>query len=140
VSLKFLEQIYDYSLDKWVWLDISANAIYVNSRKKKASKQISKGFYSMDWSFIFGRRTGEVQCSYCGLFVGAREITRDHIVPKSQGGTFTAPACAPCNDLKKDTKPIPWAIEASMSGLAFGGKREISKALILLTKDLEEDT
>lgn len=112
MSLKFLELIYDYSMDKWVWLDVREDAIYVDNRKKEAPRNISKGFYSMDWNFVLGDRAGLVQCSYCGLFVGSREITRDHVYPKSKGGFSTAPACRPCNEAKTDLRPIEWALYA----------------------------
>jgi 5-methylcytosine-specific restriction endonuclease McrA len=112
LSLKFLELIYDYSADKWVWLDIRADAIYVDNIKKKAPKRLSRGFYSMDWNFVFGRRGGTVQCAYCGLFISAKEVTRDHVYPRSKGGYSTAPACRPCNEAKIDLRPIEWAVYA----------------------------
>jgi len=112
VSLKFLELMYDYSIDRWVWYDVRREAIYVDNTKRKAPKHVSKGFYSMDWNFVLRRREGWVQCAYCGLFMGAREITRDHVYPRSKGGFSTAPACRPCNEAKTDLRPIEWALYA----------------------------
>lgn len=35
--------------------------------------------------------------------------TRDHVIPKSRGGTFTAWCCHQCNQLKADMSLIEWA-------------------------------
>jgi len=134
MSLKNLELIYDRSKDKWVWFDVRTDSIYVDNVKRASTKILSKGFYPLNWNFVLNKRGNSVQCSYCGLFMAANESTRDHIVPKSKGGVFTTSACKPCNDLKKDTMPIAWAIEASESGLAFGEKHHLSEVLVLLTK------
>lgn len=45
-------------------------------------------------------------CQYCGRRLPARELTLDHIVPRSRGGLSTwrnlVVACFPCNDRKGD--------------------------------------
>ena len=48
-------------------------------------------------------------CQYCGLQPGADELTIDHVVPRSQGGTSTwencVLACMTCNKRKADRTP-----------------------------------
>lgn len=48
-------------------------------------------------------------CQYCGHARGKRELTIDHIVPKSKGGKNDwmncVAACKDCNNLKKDLLP-----------------------------------
>lgn len=35
--------------------------------------------------------------------------TKDHVIPKSRGGTFTAWCCRQCNQIKADMSLIEWA-------------------------------
>ncbi len=48
-------------------------------------------------------------CAYCGKLVRDSEVTIDHIVPKSRGGTFSwgnlITACDRCNQKKGDKLP-----------------------------------
>lgn len=48
-------------------------------------------------------------CAYCGGVFGKRELTRDHVVPRVQGGpdtwTNVLTACAPCNLRKGGRRP-----------------------------------
>ncbi len=48
-------------------------------------------------------------CQYCGAQPGRAELTIDHIVPRSRGGTTTwenvTTACGPCNRRKGDRTP-----------------------------------
>ena len=48
-------------------------------------------------------------CQYCGMQPGADELTIDHVVPRSQGGTSTwencVLACLACNKRKADRTP-----------------------------------
>jgi 5-methylcytosine-specific restriction endonuclease McrA len=48
-------------------------------------------------------------CQYCGAQPGKRELTIDHVVPRSKGGTKTwenlVTACGPCNRRKGDRDP-----------------------------------
>ena len=54
-------------------------------------------------------------CQYCGRRLPARELTLDHVVPRSRGGRSTwrnlVVACFPCNDRKGNHLPR----EADMS-------------------------
>jgi len=44
------------------------------------------------------------RCLYCGRGFGQKELTRDHVVPRGQGGADTwtnvVAACKPCNNFK----------------------------------------
>src|SRR5688572_1027461 len=48
-------------------------------------------------------------CQYCGVQPGGEELTIDHVVPRSQGGTSTwdncVLACIECNKRKADRTP-----------------------------------
>ena len=48
-------------------------------------------------------------CVYCNERLFRRDLTRDHVLPQSRGGTSTpdnlVPCCAPCNRQKSD-KPL----------------------------------
>jgi 5-methylcytosine-specific restriction endonuclease McrA len=48
-------------------------------------------------------------CAYCGAEGIARDLTLDHVVPRSRGGRTTwdnvVTACAPCNRRKSDRTP-----------------------------------
>lgn len=48
-------------------------------------------------------------CQYCGLQPGGEELTIDHVVPRSQGGTSTwdncVLSCIDCNKRKADRTP-----------------------------------
>lgn len=49
------------------------------------------------------------QCQYCGSQPGTRNLTYDHVVPKSRGGKTNweniVTACLPCNSKKADRTP-----------------------------------
>lgn len=48
-------------------------------------------------------------CAYCGDCFGARDLSRDHVLPVSKGGrdrwTNVVTACRPCNTRKADRTP-----------------------------------
>ena len=48
-------------------------------------------------------------CQYCGVRMSAKELTCDHVVPRSQGGRMSwdnvVAACAPCNRRKGGRTP-----------------------------------
>lgn len=111
--MKFTELVFDAHLGAWVYLDIYNDAIYYDNKRLKLRHSLRSGFYPYEYNFLFGRRDGIIQCSYCGIFFPNRLITRDHVYPKSKGGQFTSPACYPCNEAKADTLPIEWAIKSS---------------------------
>lgn len=49
-------------------------------------------------------------CCYCELTIPIREITREHIIPKSKGGRIVAPCCLACNRQKRDMLLIDFII------------------------------
>lgn len=108
--MKFNELVYDAQLGAWVYLDIYNDAVYYDNKRHRLRYSLRSGFYPYEYNFLFGRRDGQIQCSYCGIFFVPRLITRDHVYPKSKGGQFTTPACYPCNETKANTLPIEWAI------------------------------
>lgn len=54
-------------------------------------------------------------CLYCGFEFRFRDLTRDHIMPRSRGGPNTwdnvATACRRCNLAKRDRTPEEWGQE-----------------------------
>ena len=111
--LKFTELVFDAHLGAWVYLDIYNDAVYHNNRKHRLRYNLRSGFYPYEYNFLLGARDGKIQCSYCGVFFGTRNITRDHVYPKSRGGQFTTPACYNCNETKANMLPIEWALMLS---------------------------
>ncbi len=58
------------------------------------------------------RRIGRGICYYCGAKVGSKNLTMDHVIPLSRGGTSSrdniVPACKECNNKKKYMLPVEW--------------------------------
>ena len=58
------------------------------------------------------RRIARGVCYYCGTKVGSKNLTMDHVVPLSRGGTSSrdniVPACKECNNKKKYMLPWEW--------------------------------
>lgn len=58
------------------------------------------------------RRVEKGICYYCGRRVPPEELTMDHRIPLSQGGTSSreniVPACKECNTKKKYFTPWEW--------------------------------
>lgn len=56
---------------------------------------------------VFGR--DNFQCQYCDKQPGTSELTYDHVIPRSQGGTTVweniVTACVPCNSKKGSRTP-----------------------------------
>jgi 5-methylcytosine-specific restriction enzyme A len=51
-------------------------------------------------------------CTYCGIKVNPADLTMDHVIPLSRGGTSErfniVPACKDCNNKKKYLLPAEW--------------------------------
>jgi len=101
------ELIYDVQLGAWISIDLAAQGL-----QKKISEFVAKrrGYFPYSYNFVLGRRGDTAQCSYCGKFILMKEMTRDHVWPKSLGGEITTTACYDCNTKKKDMKPIEWGL------------------------------
>lgn len=78
-------------------------------------------------------------CLYCGAQMSARWLTRDHVVPRAQGGadTFdnTVTACRPCNELKGARRPE----QAKMPLLAVPFTPNRAEWLYLLNRNVLAD-
>lgn len=74
-------------------------------------------------------------CMYCGHRIGERELTRDHIVPRSRGGrdtwTNVVAACRRCNQRKGCRLPE----EAGMEILAIPYQPNMAEWLALINGD-----
>jgi 5-methylcytosine-specific restriction endonuclease McrA len=58
------------------------------------------------------RRLAKGICHYCNRQTPPKELTMDHIVPISRGGTSykgnVVPCCKECNRAKKQLLPMEW--------------------------------
>lgn len=68
---------------------------------------------------------GSKACCYCGVIVPRKEITSEHIIPKSKGGRITAPCCLACNREKADMLLIDYII------LLLGARKAMRKAKVI---------
>lgn len=68
------------------------------------------GHYPLSFNFVTQQDTKFVQCSYCGKPIPVKQVTRDHVYPKSKGGIIKTPSCLNCNTIKEDMLPIEFAI------------------------------
>lgn len=110
MALKDWELRYDRTLNKWVWLNIQEEQPLPADCVRKRYSNLKNGFYPYEFNFLYYIKEQELSCSYCGIVLPSRKLTRDHIYPKSKGGCITTPACNLCNQTKGDKKPIEWAI------------------------------
>jgi hypothetical protein len=116
IIMEYNELIFDANIGAWIYIDIYKPIKKIIGFVNQALK---RGFFPYSFNFVFGKRGETAQCSYCGRFFLMREMTRDHIWPKSLGGIITTTACYECNTKKKDKKPIEFAIWASETGFAL---------------------
>lgn len=110
MSLKYMELRYDRDLSKWMWVDIRNAEQISEVNVRRRFSLLKNGFYPYEFNFLFYIKENTTQCSYCGIFLPSRQLTRDHIYPKSLGGIITTPCCRPCNEAKINMTPIQWAI------------------------------
>ena len=75
----------------------------------KRERNKARELKSSEW---WKRKLAKGICVYCGKKTPAEELTMDHIVPVSRGGTTSkgnvAPACKTCNIKKKQLLPLEW--------------------------------
>lgn len=85
--------------------------------------------------FARDRRT----CMYCGTQLADRQLTRDHVLPKSRGGgdawENVVTACRRCNGKKADRTPE----EASMPLLALPYAPNYAEALLMRNRRILAD-
>lgn len=66
-------------------------------------------------------RHRETTCYYCGKSCEKHGWTRDHIVPRCQGGMRTVLCCGPCNQHKGRLSANDWrAVLAFRAGVPVG--------------------
>jgi 5-methylcytosine-specific restriction endonuclease McrA len=74
--------------------------VYINIRKRREQSSMKRlRIYMRD----------KYRCQYCGERKGVRELTLDHILPRSRGGDNSpinvVTACMKCNNRKSDRTP-----------------------------------
>lgn len=83
------------------WYDLPGDKAHI-ARERKKAQDLKK---SQWWKNILGRGL----CHYCGNKFPATELTMDHVVPVSRGGSSTkgnvVPACRKCNQEKRLATP-----------------------------------
>ena len=89
------------------WYDLQIDRAHYVKEKKKA-QELKK---SQWWKNILGKGI----CHYCEGKFAAKDLTMDHVVPVSRGGTSTkgnvVPACRKCNENKKLATPVEMAFK-----------------------------
>ncbi|MEO0975245.1 MAG: HNH endonuclease, partial [Pseudomonadota bacterium] len=84
-------------------------------------------------------RRDDCLCMYCGVELAPRQLTRDHVVPLSRGGTDTwensVTACRPCNHRKADRL----LEELGLSLLAVPYVPNLAEAMILVNRTILAD-
>jgi 5-methylcytosine-specific restriction endonuclease McrA len=82
---------------------------WVDESYIKREKQRARELRRTSWWL---RRINDGKCHYCGMVVGPKGLTMDHIVPLSRGGKSKkgniVAACKDCNNKKKYLLPIEW--------------------------------
>jgi hypothetical protein len=109
-----------FNCEVWYNVNLNRKGLLVNKVVKKRDvyrAALGSGHFPLTFNFPFKRDGRYIQCSFCGIFVYYRYITRDHVYPKSKGGVIKAPACESCNVAKENMLPIEWALYASNHGL-----------------------
>jgi 5-methylcytosine-specific restriction endonuclease McrA len=81
----------------------------VSEEQVRREKDKARDLRRSQW---WKNRLGRGLCHYCGATFPAEELTMDHIVPITRGGTSTrgnlVPACKECNNRKKYLLPLEW--------------------------------
>lgn len=98
-----------------ILLDTTGSAV-MSRRKDWLRSARGSGHYPLSFNFVLQTDTRVVQCSYCGCAIPVKEVTRDHVYPKSKGGIIKTPCCLNCNTIKEDMKPIEFALWFTKEG------------------------
>ena len=84
------------------WISINKDDKHIARERVKA-----KALRKSQW---WQNKLNEGICHYCGKQFSRDELTMDHIVPVSRGGTSTkgnvVPCCKQCNSDKKYLTPV----------------------------------
>ena len=109
-------QLFDWQ--DWSEVPVAEDELYVQaiSQRFRVPEIISlKGFDKLPNSLVtFNRRNifkrDRFTCQYCGKQPDRQELTIDHVLPRSRGGTSTwgncVLACLSCNRRKADRLPV----------------------------------
>lgn len=77
---------------------------YISREKDKARKLRGSAWWR--------KKTSPGICSYCGMKFPPGELTMDHVIPVSRGGTSEkfniVPCCKECNNKKRYLLPAEW--------------------------------
>lgn len=107
-----------YSFNEWLTVKATANDIVVRTaiRHIKAPKIIKLELYdkipgmAVRFSRLNIYERDKYMCQYCYNIFRQRDLTLDHVLPKSRGGKSTwdnvVCACMECNSKKADRTPI----------------------------------
>jgi 5-methylcytosine-specific restriction endonuclease McrA len=83
----------------WAVPSVVRLKVYINVRKYERKGNLRIRIFVRD----------AFRCQYCGQVMEARDLTLDHIIPRSRGGTNDAlnlcTACIPCNNRKGNRTP-----------------------------------
>ena len=83
---------------------ISADSDHLKREKAKARELRDSAWWK--------RKRASGVCYYCGSKVAPSELTMDHLIPITRGGTSVrpnlVPACKECNNKKKYLLPTEW--------------------------------
>ena len=119
------EAVHYYASDKVIWdLGAEFQVFHGGYQKTGLQSQISiksiisvrgetrrnytKETINSHGNFLLFRRDHNL-CAYCGLYFESRDLTRDHVHPRSRGGSNawenSVTACKHCNSKKADRTP-----------------------------------
>jgi 5-methylcytosine-specific restriction endonuclease McrA len=106
-----------YTWEDWSQLAPSAGELFIQAVRTRLRVPEVVALTSYDrlpnLAVAFSRRNifkrDHYTCQYCGVQPGSEELTIDHVLPRSQGGTSTwencVLACVACNKRKADRTP-----------------------------------
>jgi 5-methylcytosine-specific restriction endonuclease McrA len=84
------------------------NIIMEKSRRRRIVKLNAIGSFT-EIEFLEKLKEYNYKCYWCGKKMNKKEITRDHYIPLTKGGTDyidnIVPCCCSCNCIKKDRMP-----------------------------------
>jgi len=79
------------------------------------------------WRVFIGKH-----CCYCEYHLTSETYTKDHLIPKSRGGTITIPCCKNCNFQKDSLELEDYLILLQLTPFKPGYLRKIKNTKILI--------
>ncbi|MCS7205130.1 MAG: HNH endonuclease [Leptospiraceae bacterium] len=84
-------------------------SFFANEENLKKEKEKARKLRKTSW---WKKKISKGICYYCGRKFKPSELTMDHKIPLSRGGSSTkenlVPCCKECNSKKKYLLPIEW--------------------------------